>query len=145
MSQLSTSSGEPIKVLVVGQTPPPFHGQGIMLDRLVRSQMEGVELFHVRMAFSKNMNEVGRFEIGKLIHLVFVVASIVWHRVRYGISNLYYPPAGPNRIPMFRDFVILIATRWMFKKTIFHMQLSGYCLDFRYSGLSMTGLTSPWR
>ena len=96
-----------------------------MLDRLVRSQMEGVELFHVRMAFSKNMNEVGRFEIGKLFHLVFVVASIVWHRVRYGISNLYYPPAGPNRIPMFRDFVILIATRWMFKRTIFHMQASG--------------------
>jgi hypothetical protein len=29
-------------------------------------------------------------------------------------------------------------------KTYFHIQLSGYCLDFRYSGLSMTELTSPW-
>lgn len=125
MSQRNNVLRDSIKVLVVGQTPPPFHGQGIMLDRLVHADMEGVELYHVRMAFSKSMDEVGRFEIGKLLHLFVVIASIFWHRIRYGIPNLYYPPAGPNRIPMFRDFVILIATRWLFQKTIFHMQASG--------------------
>ena len=38
---------------------------------------------------------------------------------------LYYPPAGPNRVTIFRDFAILLPTRWLFGKTIFHFHASG--------------------
>jgi glycosyltransferase involved in cell wall biosynthesis len=34
-------------------------------------------------------------------------------------------PAGPNRIPMYRDFAILIFTRWLFKKIVFQFRASG--------------------
>ena len=49
-----------LKVLVVGQTPPPFNGQAIMIDRLLKSDPAGIELTHVRMGFSTHMNELGR-------------------------------------------------------------------------------------
>jgi glycosyltransferase involved in cell wall biosynthesis len=114
-----------VKVLVVGQTPPPYGGQAMMIHRLVHSELDGVEVVHVRMGFSSSMGEIGRFRISKLLHLVSLVLQIVWHRVASGANVLYYPPGGPQRAPMFRDIAILSATRWMFSKSIFHFHASG--------------------
>jgi mRNA-degrading endonuclease RelE of RelBE toxin-antitoxin system len=58
-----------IKVLVVGQTPPPFHGQAIMIERLLVARFSRLELCHVRMAFSSSIADVGRVRPGKLLHL----------------------------------------------------------------------------
>ena len=114
-----------VRVLVVGQTPPPIHGQSLMIQLLLDGDLPGVELHHVRMAFSDDMNQVGRFRLSKLAHLVFVVCSIIYNRFRFGIQILYYPPAGPNLVPLLRDIVILLSTRWLFSKTIFHFHACG--------------------
>lgn len=126
-----------VRALVVGQTPPPFHGQGIMLERLVNAKFENVETLHVRMAFSRTMDEVGRAGIGKVVHLLQIILRIVWARLTFRPHVFYYPPAGPNRVPMWRDIVILICTRWMFPKTVFHMQASG--ISQLYSQLGTVG------
>jgi glycosyltransferase involved in cell wall biosynthesis len=114
-----------LKVLVVGQTPPPHHGQAIMIERLLRGEFARVQLFHVRMAFSDSIAEVGRFQIGKLLHLFSVVVKIFYFRIAHGVKILYYPPAGPNRVPLYRDLVILLCSRWMFRRTILHFHASG--------------------
>ena len=54
-----------------------------------------------------------------------MVLRIVYHRVVHGTKVLYYPPAGPNRVPMYRDLVILLSTRWMFRRTILHFHAGG--------------------
>ena len=113
------------KVLVVGQSPPPFGGQAIMIERLVKSELADVQIIHVRMNFSAHMNEVGRVRLSKILHLFSLIAQIVYCRVVHRVRILYYPPAGPNRVPMYRDLVILLATRWMFSKTIFHFHAGG--------------------
>ncbi|MEM8681028.1 MAG: hypothetical protein AAGF97_16915, partial [Planctomycetota bacterium] len=56
----SASPAKPT-VLVVGQTPPPFHGQAMMLQRLLDSQPASVQLHHVRLAYSRTLDDVGRF------------------------------------------------------------------------------------
>ncbi len=114
-----------VRVLVVGQTPPPIHGQSIMIKMLLDGKLPGVSLYHVRMAFSEDMNQVGRFRIGKLAHLAVVIFSIIYYRFRYGIRIIYYPPAGPNLVPLLRDIVILLSTRWLFPKTIYHFHACG--------------------
>ncbi len=114
-----------LKVLVVGQTPPPFGGQSIMIDRFVRTTYDDVDLLHVRMGFSSHMNEVGRVRLSKITHLVSLICRIIYFRIVHGVRILYYPPAGPDRVPMYRDMVILLATRWMFDKTIFHFHAGG--------------------
>jgi glycosyltransferase involved in cell wall biosynthesis len=113
------------KVLVVGQTPPPHSGQAIMIERFVNCKLAGVELIHVRMAFSSHMNEVGCVRLSKIIHLFAIIAQIIYHRFADGVRILYYPPAGPDRVPMYRDAAILISTRWLFDKTIFHFRAGG--------------------
>ena len=125
MSVRKPSGPATVKVLVVGQTPPPYHGQAITLARLVASPMDRVELYHVRMAFSTSMDDVGRLRPGKLWHLMGLVGRILWLGASRRFDILYYPPAGPNRIPMGRDIALLLATRWLFRKTIFHMYAAG--------------------
>ncbi|HVU88297.1 MAG TPA: glycosyltransferase [Pirellulales bacterium] len=114
-----------VKVLVVGQTPPPYLGQPIMLQRLLESNMADVEFLHVGTRLSTDSNEVGRFRVAKVLTLLPIIARIWWARLVHGVKVLYYPPAGPIRVTMFRDFAILLPTRWLFSKTIFHFHASG--------------------
>jgi glycosyltransferase involved in cell wall biosynthesis len=114
-----------IKILVVGQTPPPYGGQAAMIEKLVNSKLAGLQLIHVRMGFSSHMNEVGKIRLSKILHMFGVIARIFYHRFASGASILYYPPAGPDRVPVCRDLVILLATRWLFKKTVFHLHAGG--------------------
>ncbi len=114
-----------VKVLVVGQTPPPYHGQAIMIERLVRGRFARAQLFHVRMAFSDSIGEVGRFRISKIFHLVGVIARIIYCRLVHRPTILCYPPAGPNRTPLYRDLAILFCTRWLFPRTILYFHAGG--------------------
>ena len=96
-----------------------------MAKRLLDADLEDVHLHHVRMAFSKENDEVGIFRAGKVLHMFYVILQIYIYRFRYGIETLYYPPSGPKQISIYRDLFILISTRWLFRHTIFHMHASG--------------------
>jgi glycosyltransferase involved in cell wall biosynthesis len=113
------------KVLIVGQTPPPYSGQAIMIERFVNCKLAGVQFVHVRMGFSSHMNEVGRVRISKIVHMCAIIVRIIYHRFVDGVRILYYPPAGPDRVPMYRDIVILCSTRWLFDQTVFHFRAGG--------------------
>jgi glycosyltransferase involved in cell wall biosynthesis len=114
-----------LSVLVVGQTPPPYGGQAVMIQQLLNADIPSIRFCHVRMAFSENMDAIGKFHGSKIIHLFSVVFRVIMARIRFRPSVLYYPPAGPNRVPFYRDAVILIPTRWMFRYTVFHFHASG--------------------
>ncbi len=114
-----------ISILVVGQTPPPYGGQAVMIDQLLKSEFSDVELHHVRMAFSDDMDSIGHFNIRKVSHLFVVICKIFFARIKHRPDTLYYPPAGPDKVPFLRDAAILFSCRWMFKRTIFHFHASG--------------------
>ena len=116
---------KPYKVLVVGQTPPPYGGQAIMIETTVRAPYKEISIYHVRMMFSESMSQMGKIHLRKFLHLVSVITQIIWIRLRHGTQVLYYPPSGPNKAPMYRDFAILICTRWLFRKTVFHFHAGG--------------------
>jgi glycosyltransferase involved in cell wall biosynthesis len=113
-------------ILVVGQTPPPYGGQAVMIEKMLDGQYQGATLYHVRMNFSKDLDEVGRFKFRKVLELIKVIGNTVWMRLKHHPIILYYPPAGPpNILPVFRDVIILMSVRWMFKKTVFHFHAAG--------------------
>ena len=114
-----------VKVLVVGQTPPPYSGQAIMIERFVKSDLAGVQIVHVRLAFFSHMNNVGAVRVGQIIHMFAIILRMIYHRFANGVRVLYYPPAGPDRVPMWRDIIILTSTRWLFDKTVFHFRAGG--------------------
>lgn len=78
-----------------------------------------IQLHHIRMAFSDNIQEVGAFRWKKIFHLFQIFFQIVVVRFQTGAQILYYPPASPNMVPFLRDCVLLFGTRWLFRKTVF--------------------------
>jgi len=116
---------EAVRILVVGQTPPPFGGQAVMIQKLLEGKYPGFELIHVRMGFSREMDEIGRFRFGKLLELAALLGRSFRAWLRYRPPILYYPPAGPNLVPFLRDVVFLTLSRPWFKATIFHFHASG--------------------
>jgi len=86
---------------------------------------DGVELHHVRMAFSKHINQIGKLRISKIFELLRVLSGMVVGRLKHRAKVLYYFPSGPGLVPVLRDIALLLPTRWMFRKTIFHFRASG--------------------
>lgn len=118
-------SKAPLRVLVVGQTPPPFGGQAVMIEALLEGSYQEVRLFHVRLAFSEDMESVGRFAFRKVWVLFTTILRIIGARFRHRTPVLYYPPSGPNMVPVLRDLVLLCSTRWLFRRTVFHFHAGG--------------------
>lgn len=120
-----------LKVLVVGQTPPPYHGQAVMIEQLVQAKFEDIQLIHVRMAFSADIDDVGRVRLSKVLHLFWLIVRIVYQRFIHGAQILYYPPAGPDKVPVIRDIIVLLSVRWLFRKTVFHFHAGGVSSLYR--------------
>jgi peptidoglycan/LPS O-acetylase OafA/YrhL/glycosyltransferase involved in cell wall biosynthesis len=112
-------------VLVVGQTPPPINGQNVMIQELLDGDYAEVALHHVRLTFSRSIDEVGAFQIRKLLVLLKTLLDIIVGRLQSGAQILYYPPAGPTLNPVLRDIFLLISTRWLFRYTVFHFHAAG--------------------
>jgi glycosyltransferase involved in cell wall biosynthesis len=96
-----------------------------MIQEFLQGNYENMRLEHVPLRFSRSTAEIGGFGLRKLRVLAHTIVEIVRARFRTGATVLYYPPAGPNFVPVLRDLVLLNATRWLFKKTAFHFHAAG--------------------
>ncbi len=96
-----------------------------MIEALLNGTYTKVRLFHVRLAFSEDMESVGKFAVRKLWILFTTIVRIWYARFRYGTPILYYPPSGPNKVPVLRDIILLNAVRWVFRETVFHFHAGG--------------------
>ena len=112
-------------ILLVGQTPPPYHGQAIAMQQLFDHRWEGLKIIYLRMEYSQREAEVGRFRIKKIFHLISLVIKSWFILMKNRPCCLYYPPASPNRITVIRDVVFLLLVRPLAKHTIFHYHAGG--------------------
>lgn len=112
-------------ILIVGQIPPPHIGQAISIKLMLEGTYKKIQLYHVEMKFSQTSEQVGVFQLIKLVRLFKLIIRIFYVKYKYNIDILYYVPAGPQRIPFYRDVFILIATRKAFKKIVFQFRAAG--------------------
>jgi glycosyltransferase involved in cell wall biosynthesis len=116
---------EKVNYLIVGQTPPPHHGQAVVTGMLVEHRWTKVKVRFLRMAYSDVIDHVGRFSLGKIVHLFSLVLQTWTIVFTQRPKILYYLPASANRTPVLRDIVYLLAVKWCFKKTIYHFHAGG--------------------
>lgn len=112
-------------ILVVGQTPPPVHGQAVMTQLFLDASYQAIRVNFVRMAFSDTIGDVGKIHWQKVAELISLLFRVFVAKIKTRSGILYYLPASPNLVPFFRDVVVLGLTRWMFAKTVFHFQAVG--------------------
>jgi glycosyltransferase involved in cell wall biosynthesis len=113
-------------VMVVGQIPPPWHGQALAIKLLIESEFDGIDLQFVRMAFSRDIDDIGRFRWEKLFRLPLLIFRIWQVRFRKNCNILYYPPGGTTVTAVVRDIVVLLSCRILFKRVVFHSHAGGF-------------------
>ena len=67
------------RLLVVGQTPPPLHGQAV-IERLAQAHFDKVELADFSMGFSDEVAEVRQVQAKKLWHLLELILEVALAR-----------------------------------------------------------------
>lgn len=115
-----------MKLLVIGQTPPPYGGQSINIGRMLAVfDNKQIPYKLLRMNFSEEMNENGKFSYKKLVKLFHLMFSTIKAILFYRPDYVYYPPAGPEKIPVYRDIIVLFFVRLFNKKVVFHFHAGG--------------------
>ena len=85
----------------------------------------GIDYFHVDARFSKTIDGVGGGGLRKVGLAVAFGLRAIWLRVRHGIDTMYYVPAPPRRVPIYRDWIIMLMCRPFFKRLVFHWHAYG--------------------
>ena len=123
-------------IVLVGQVPPPFHGQAVMIRELLDGLVaRGLPVVHVPMDFSKSVDDNGVFSFRKMVLLGRMVRHVRKLLRNNPASILYYPPAPGKWIPVLRDFIFLFFCRRHAGKVVFH---------FHAFGLGMFLRQHPW-
>ncbi|MGJ8696851.1 MAG: glycosyltransferase [Verrucomicrobiaceae bacterium] len=106
-------------MLILGQTPPPWHGQAVATQMLFEHDWPGMEVITLRMAYSEEMDRVGRFGFGKIKHLFYLIRETKKILKENPRTTLFYPPGSASWIPFIRDVIYLLAVRKFAAATVF--------------------------
>ena len=128
-----------MKLLVFAHTPPPHHGQSymvrLMLDGFGGDQRQppgsaagsphDVTCYHVNARVSKELEDIGDFQLSKLFLLFAFCLQAIWCRYRYGVTTLYYIPAPGKHSALYRDWLVMFLCRPFYKRIILHWHAAG--------------------
>ncbi|PWA04884.1 glycosyltransferase family 4 protein [Flavobacterium psychrotolerans] len=115
-----------LKILVIGQTPPPYGGQIIHIGKIVTIlENNDFDFRLIRMNFSEEMNETGKFSYLKIWKLFKLILSVIKNLLSYRPDYVYYPPSGNEKAPVYRDIIVLFLIRLFRFKIIFHFHAGG--------------------
>lgn len=109
----------------MGQTPPPWHGQAVATQILFDHDWPDFEVYRLRMEFSEEMHDVGRFQWKKIAHLFELIRKARQILKRHPGGILFYPPASAKWIPFLRDVFFLGCVRHLAGKSVFIYHASG--------------------
>jgi len=134
--------GKSRDVLVVGQTPPPFHGQAVVTEMLFSHEWKKVRVECLRMSYSDTIDGVGQASLRKVFHLFYLIFAtwkiVLIHRPKV----LYYLPASANKLPVMRDVIYLSCVKWLFGKKVYHYHAGG--LPEYLEGAGLLGKIAKW-
>jgi glycosyltransferase involved in cell wall biosynthesis len=116
-----------LKLLVFAHTPPPVHGQSVMVATLVEGLRADpdIAVLHVNARFSHDTADVGRIRPGKSFALLGAVIRAWRLRARHGPAAFYYVPAPGKRGALYRDFLVLLLCRPFFRRLVLHWHAIG--------------------
>jgi len=113
-------------VLVLAQTPPPVHGQSLMVRRAIAGLPAwGVDVSHVNLSLSLQTGEIGRWNLLKPLRLLRILREAGRALDRAPCDALYYVPAPGKRLAARRDAFLLGRLRPRCPRLVLHWHAAG--------------------
>ena len=107
------------------QLPPPYHGQNIMNEQVVKSEIINskfqINIFGI--SYNKNSSNIGSFSLRKIFLIIknFLIICINAFK-KYDL--IYYSPAVKG-LAFYRDLVLLLPLKLSRKKIVIHLHGKG--------------------
>jgi glycosyltransferase involved in cell wall biosynthesis len=134
-----------MKLLVLAQTPPPVHGQSVMVQALVAGLPgTGIEFEHINLRLSRSAADVGGWRPGKISAVVDACLHALAARFTRGCDTLYYVPAPGKRGALYRDWVVMLLCRPFFKRLVLHWHATGLGEWLKGSALAPERALTHW-
>ncbi|MGC4071279.1 MAG: glycosyltransferase [Nibricoccus sp.] len=115
-----------MKLVVLAQTPPPVHGQSLMVQTLVEGlPAYGIDVYHVNLGLSHDAADIGRWRWGKLFTLLAACFRVYRIRRKLGRTIFYYVPAPAKRGALYRDWLAMILCRPVEGSLVLHWHAVG--------------------
>jgi glycosyltransferase involved in cell wall biosynthesis len=115
-----------MKLLILAQTPPPLHGQSLMVDTAVRGLPDhGIEIAHVNLRLSRGHADIGGWRAGKLLAILDACFHALVVRFTTNCDTLYYVPAPGKRGALYRDWLVMALCRPFFRRLVLHFHSGG--------------------
>lgn len=120
-----------MKLLLFAHTPPPVHGESLMIQTLVdgfggaAGAKYGIELHHVNARLSSDSSDLCRARPGKVFSVLRYCLQALALRFRAGVTHFFYVPASPQRPPLYRDWIVLSLCRPVFRTLTLHWHAVG--------------------
>ena len=129
------------RVLIYAQTPPPLHGQSVMVQLLVDGLRETGQIdlttaptdkhtavigyVHVNPQIASDLADIGRWRLGKILSVFKFIFAAIRAKFHYGLDTLYFVPAPPKREALYRDWAVLFLLRPFFRRLVLHWHCIG--------------------
>jgi glycosyltransferase involved in cell wall biosynthesis len=126
------------QLLVFAHVPPPHHGQSYMVKLMLEGfggdqcqqpaqppTAHGIACLHVNARFSRQLEDIGNFDLQKVTRLLRYCFKAIRYRHLYGVKTLYYVPAPGKLSALLRDWLVLALCRPFYPQLILHWHAAG--------------------
>ncbi len=114
------------KILIIGPTPPPYHGVAVSTKLILNSPaFRRFCHLHLDTADRRTIENIGKFDMGNVL-------LALWHAARYsGLllryrPNLVYLPISQGTAGFLRDCTFLLPAIWLNIATVIHLRGSEF-------------------
>ena len=109
------------RILIVGPSPPPYHGVSVMTENLLQSNLcEEFDFVFLDIADRRGINNIGALEITNILLAIFHVFKFIYMLIRFG-PDLVYLQISQTIWGYFRDLLFFVPSRLLKKKVLIHL------------------------
>lgn len=133
--------GERPGAVIIGPTPPPYHGMSIFTRQILNSATvrAAYELVHLDTADRRPSDNMGRFELTNVVLGVSHAARLAWMMVRHRPS-IVYVEVSQNTWAYVRDAVFITLGRALGGRVVTHLHGSDLRAFYERSNPAMRWL-----
>ena len=129
MNMKKSKRREKIRVIIIGPTPPPFHGVSVFIKNLLNSNVKNkFDIFHLDTADRRTVPNIGKLDFQNVYlaikHIFILTIKLITYK-----PNIVYIPISQNRLGYLRDGLFIILSRILGGKVIIHLH-GGIFNDF---------------
>lgn len=111
------------KLVIIGATPPPYHGVTISTERLINSKLKDVyNLIHFDISDKRNISNIGRLDFWNIYLALKQIFKLIFLHLKEK-PDMVYLTIAQNGLAYLRDGLFILVTKLFSKaKVIIHLR-----------------------